>query len=178
MLFSAAIGPLEGRNQPDIRAAHGFLVDVAVDAVLLFSLCCWDAGSGLLPRIGASRVVSRISRPVLCTAVCCSGLVAGPKDCRGFDRALDFHAAFRPRGYNYAEWSIAQLEAEADRLSDAVTNAIREREFTEAREVEALEVRIADLIAMGASDRDTAIRWICDSIDHGGDLSYVAISET
>ena len=33
-----------------------------------------------------------ISRPVLCTAVCCSGLVAGPKDCRGFDRALDFHA--------------------------------------------------------------------------------------
>ena len=80
---------------------------------------------------------------------------------------------FRPRGYNYAEWSIAQLEAEADRLSDAVTNAIREREFTEAREVEALEVRIADLIAMGASDRDTAIRWICDSIDHGGDLSYV-----
>ena len=80
---------------------------------------------------------------------------------------------FRPRGYNYAEWSIAQLEAEADRLSDAVTNAIREREFTEAREVEALEVRIADLIAMGASDRDTAIRWICDSIDHGGDLGYV-----
>ena len=80
---------------------------------------------------------------------------------------------FRPRGYNYSEWSISQLEAEADRLSDAVTDAIREREFTEAREVEALEVKIADLIDMGASDRNTAIRWICDGIDHGGDLSYV-----
>jgi hypothetical protein len=80
---------------------------------------------------------------------------------------------FRPRGYNYAEWSLAQLEAEADRLSDAVTNAIREREFDEAREVEALEVKIADLMDMGARDRKTAIRWICDSINHGGDLSYV-----
>ena len=80
---------------------------------------------------------------------------------------------FRPRGYNYNEWTMTQLEAEADRLSDEVTQVILEREFTEAREVEALEVRIADLIDMGAEDRDTAIRWICDSIDHGGDLSYV-----
>ena len=80
---------------------------------------------------------------------------------------------FRPRGYNYNEWTMSQLEAEADRLSDEVTQVILEREFTEAREVEALEVRIADLIYMGAEDRNTAIRWICDSIDHGGDLSYV-----
>ena len=80
---------------------------------------------------------------------------------------------FRPRGYNYAEWSIAQLEAEADRLENAVTKAITEREFTEAREVEALEAQIADTITMGAGDRKTAIRWICDGIDHGGDLTYV-----
>lgn len=80
---------------------------------------------------------------------------------------------FRPRGYNYSEWSMAQLQEEADRMSDAVTDAIREREFTDAQAVEALEARIADLLDMGASDRDTAIRWICDSVDHGGDLGYV-----
>jgi hypothetical protein len=80
---------------------------------------------------------------------------------------------FRPRGYNYAEWSMAQLEAEADRLSDAVTHAIEAEQVRENQAIADFEQSIENLIKMGAGNRATAIRWICDAIDHGGDLGYV-----
>lgn len=67
---------------------------------------------------------------------------------------------FRPRGYNYAEWSMADLEAEADRLSEAVTRAIEANELEENRAVEAFEQSVQNTIAMGAGDRATALRWL------------------
>ena len=70
---------------------------------------------------------------------------------------------FRPRGYNYAEWSIADLEAEADRLSEAVTRAIEAEEVEQNRAVEAFEQAVQNTIAMGAGNRATALRWLTDA---------------
>lgn len=80
---------------------------------------------------------------------------------------------FRPRGYNFAEWSIAQLEEEADRLSDVVVATIEQDKIREQQDIEKFERNIEELIDMGAGNRETAIRWICDGINHGGDLTYV-----
>ena len=70
---------------------------------------------------------------------------------------------FRPRGYNYAEWTIADLEAEADRLSEAVTRAIEAEEVEQNRAVEAFEQAVQNTIAMGAGNRATALRWLTDA---------------
>lgn len=70
---------------------------------------------------------------------------------------------FRPRGYNYSEWSMADLEAEADRLSEAVTRAIEAEEVEQNRAVEAFEQAIQNTIEMGAGNRATALRWLTDA---------------
>ena len=70
---------------------------------------------------------------------------------------------FRPRGFNYSEWSIADLEAEADRLSEAVTRAIEANELEENRAVEAFEQSVQNTIDMGAGNRATALRWLTDA---------------
>ncbi len=70
---------------------------------------------------------------------------------------------FRPRGYNYAEWTVAQLEEEADRLSEAVTRAIEAEEVEKNRAVEAFEQAIQNTIDMGAGNRATALRWLTDA---------------
>jgi urocanate hydratase len=80
---------------------------------------------------------------------------------------------FRPRGYNYSEWSMEDLQEEADRMSEAVSRAIEEERVRENQAIAAFEQSIENLISMGAGDRKTAIRWICDAVDHGGDLGYV-----
>lgn len=80
---------------------------------------------------------------------------------------------FRPRGHNYDDWSIEQLEKECDRLEVAVQHAFEEEKIQSNRNVASFEESIANLISMGANNRNTAIRWICDAYDHGGDLGFV-----
>lgn len=80
---------------------------------------------------------------------------------------------FRPRGYNYSEWSLEALQEEADRLSEAAERAFLEHKESENQAIEQFEQSVQNLIGMGAGNRATAIRWICDAIDHGGDLGYV-----
>lgn len=80
---------------------------------------------------------------------------------------------FRPRSTNYADWSIEALQEEADRLSEAVDRAIQEDRVRENEAIEKFEQSVQNLIGMGAGNRATAIRWICDAIDHGGDYGYV-----
>ncbi|MNK75707.1 hypothetical protein D3C87_952520 [compost metagenome] len=73
---------------------------------------------------------------------------------------------FRPRGM-FADYSIAELRAELARQDKAYEEtAARERAQEEACAVK-FEARIADLIASGAGDRETAIRWDKDAL--GGD---------
>jgi len=70
---------------------------------------------------------------------------------------------FRPRGCNYSEWTMAQLEEEADRMSDAVTQAIEANEVEKNQTVEAFEQSVQNMIGMGAGNRATALRWLTDA---------------
>lgn len=82
---------------------------------------------------------------------------------------------FKPRHINFSEMSDAELDAFADRT-------IRENEIEMAREeaeqAEAaakFEARVSDVIASGAGNRETAIRWIMQGED-ADDLEHLAWS--
>lgn len=70
---------------------------------------------------------------------------------------------FRPRGYNYSEWTLDELTEEADRISEAVAKAIEEDEILANHQVEAFEQSVQNTIAMGAGNRATALRWLTDA---------------
>ena len=80
---------------------------------------------------------------------------------------------FRAR-YNFSDMSMAQLEAEADRLSDAVAEQIAESDRAKEQAVVKFNKLVDETIEMGAGDRETAIRWILDGVDPEGerDLDY------
>lgn len=70
---------------------------------------------------------------------------------------------FRPRGMGYNELSIEELEAEADRLSEAVCSAIEEEERWELEARAKWEASVSEAIAVGAGNRETAVRWLLDA---------------
>ena len=70
---------------------------------------------------------------------------------------------FRPRGYDWENMEVAELEAWADRLSDAVVEAIAEEEAAHERARIEWNAAIGAAIAAGAGDRETAIRWLLEA---------------
>ena len=85
------------------------------------------------------------------------------------DLYKDVHG-FRPRGYNFDEWSFQELTKFVNDLSD---QADQEREYhreqAQLAEVEFNE-RIQEVIDLGAGDRETALRWMLQG-DMGDDES-------
>ena len=84
---------------------------------------------------------------------------------------------FRPRGETY--WStlttVEACEAELDRLSVLAQDVLAWERECEARAAEELEAKIAELIDLGAGDRETALRWLRESVDadSAGEFEYV-----
>jgi len=72
---------------------------------------------------------------------------------------------FRPRGMGYNEMSLAELEAEADRLSDAVCDAIEAEEAAYKAAAASFEAEVALMLSHGAGSRLNAIKWMLDSRD-------------
>ena len=75
----------------------------------------------------------------------------------------------RPRHYNFDAMSIAELEAEADRICDAVVETIDRERAVEEAAIEKFEASIASVIEVGAGDRETALQWLtymCDDSEH------------
>jgi len=64
-----------------------------------------------------------------------------------------------------SEWTIAELEAECDRLSVAVGETIDREEAEHVAAEAKFEKNVANLIESGAGDRATAVRWIRDAQD-------------
>ena len=70
----------------------------------------------------------------------------------------------------YNSLTLEQLQAEADELSAAVCDTIdRETAEKEAAAVK-FEVRVNEVIASGAKDRETALRWIFEAEDITADV--------
>lgn len=70
---------------------------------------------------------------------------------------------FRPRGYNYSEWSFEALQEEADRMSEAASREFQRKEQADQEAVAEFEAQVQSNLDMGAADRDTAIRWILEA---------------
>jgi hypothetical protein len=60
--------------------------------------------------------------------------------------------------------TIEELRAEADSLSEAVGRAIDEEREREKFAAARFETHISEIIASGAKDRETAIRWDMDAL--------------
>lgn len=79
---------------------------------------------------------------------------------------------FRPRhdtsGWSLEDW--ARVFADLAAICDDNNKA---REAAEAAAINAFDKRIAQLIAIGAPDRDTAIRWLHDAEATNGDPEFL-----
>ena len=75
------------------------------------------------------------------------------------DLFKDVHG-IRPRGYNFHEWSDDDLEKFVDDLSQqAKDDAEYEANLAKQAELD-FEVKVQDIIDLGAGDRETALRWM------------------
>ena len=88
----------------------------------------------------------------------------------------DFHKeayGFRPRGVNYSEFTLEQLQADFDYFSSLCEQNAREEEARDNYRIAEFERRVESIIEMGAGDRKTALRWILDSFE-SPDFGYGA----
>ncbi len=87
----------------------------------------------------------------------------------------DYHKdayGFRPR-YNYSDYTLEQLVADFERFGKVFDENQRQAEIEQKRNLEAFESRIASTIQLGANDRQTALKWICDGDEvDAWDISY------
>ncbi len=67
------------------------------------------------------------------------------------------------RHYDFASMTMEDLQKEADYISAEVERSINEEKEAEDENLKKFEQRIANTIENGASDRETAIRWILDA---------------
>lgn len=70
---------------------------------------------------------------------------------------------FRPRGMRYNEMTTDELSAEFSRLLDALEVTMAEDARAEAAAIKKFEATIARIIASGAGNRETALRWFRDA---------------
>ena len=90
-----------------------------------------------------------------------------------YDETLfsDLHKSaygFRPGQWAWVEWteaSPAQKQVLWDELLEANDRAMEEDRQREADATADFEARVTQLMSVGATDRETAIRWIVESLD-------------
>lgn len=85
---------------------------------------------------------------------------------------------FRNRGYDFDSMSLAELEAEADRISEAIDQANKEQDAYYKHNIKKLEEQIAETQSMGAASREDAIRWIlqAENLINEYDVDYISYS--
>ena len=83
---------------------------------------------------------------------------------------------FRPCGKDVFSWMTkidSEKQAEWDGLVKAAEKAIDQERQYEEMAAQAFEAKIENLIASGANNRSTAIRWLMDAHDCGNDSGYL-----
>lgn len=82
---------------------------------------------------------------------------------------------FRPRGHWFydANTTDEERQAEWDYLCERLSRQIKEENEAKEKAWADLEARVADLMAHGAEDEQTALRWIVESLNPSeSDLWY------
>jgi hypothetical protein len=88
-----------------------------------------------------------------------------------WDMYKDAHG-IRPRHVDTTHWTEEMFVAEFEALELAIRQEELLRAFNEGQAIERFEVRMANLMATGAQDRATAVRWIMDAEGADGDTEY------
>jgi len=88
-----------------------------------------------------------------------------------WDMYKDAHG-IRPRHVDTTHWTEEMFVAEFEALELTIRQEELLRAFNEGQAIERFEVRMANLMATGAQDRATAIRWIMDAEGADGDTEY------
>ena len=73
----------------------------------------------------------------------------------------------------YRAESVEQALKDIDSLQEEIQRVIADERERQADAAVKLEKTIVNLIASGAGNRETAIRWLHDSEDTGGDDAYL-----
>lgn len=88
------------------------------------------------------------------------------------DMYKDAHG-FRPQYTGHENWTVEQYESAIDSLGSLIEIQIEEEEARQKANSVRFEDRILNTIAIGASDRATAIRWIHEAEHTDGDNDYL-----
>lgn len=91
--------------------------------------------------------------------------------CQFWDMYKDAHGV-RPRGIDTSTWTLADFHKEFEYLGQVIEQEERQRLEAEAEAARKFEQHVTNTICMGAGDRATALRWIMDASDAGGDWEY------
>jgi hypothetical protein len=79
---------------------------------------------------------------------------------------------FRPRGIDTSLWTVEQFQAEFEFLGKEIERRMAEETEMQNVAIKDFEARVDGVIEMGAGDRETALRWIMDGSEAGGDWEY------
>lgn len=79
----------------------------------------------------------------------------------------------RPRGVDTSDWTLERFDAEFKVLGALIEREECARKVDEAANAIEFEKRIASLIASGASNRETALRWVHEAEGSDGDDEYL-----
>ena len=79
------------------------------------------------------------------------------------------------RHYNFDKMSNKELEEELEYLCRVAKEVAEEEDKAEKSAYEQFENRVAEIMKMGAGDRETAIKWIlqAENLDNEYDASYI-----
>jgi hypothetical protein len=92
--------------------------------------------------------------------------------CQYWDMYKDAHG-IRPRGIDTSSWTEEDFHKEFEYLGRLITEQEEARVEAEHMSTVKFEQRVVNLMCMGASDRETAIRWIHEAEGTGGDDEYL-----
>jgi hypothetical protein len=79
----------------------------------------------------------------------------------------------RPRWVNHEEATIEWYESELEQLQLQADIQWQEQQVRDAETIGVVEANIAELIASGAGDRATALRWLHDANNTNGDWEFL-----
>mgnify|MGYP006292520043 CR=1 FL=1 len=83
---------------------------------------------------------------------------------------------YRPRHLDFSTMSIASMESMINDLEIELKQVMLDDEVRQQANIVRFERRVEETIAMGAGDRETAIRWIHDAENTHGDDDYLCFT--
>ena len=92
--------------------------------------------------------------------------------CQYWDMYKDAYG-FRPHGIDTSSWTEQDFEKEFEYLSYAIRREDEARRMAEEGAVRDFENRVGEMVALGAGNRETALRWIMEADQANGDWEFL-----